>query len=118
MKFTKWANLDVSQSIEIENYRYTRLDPKDTWKTSGGTAATYSMAYTNGGEYQFSSETNSKNTQATLNLAHKFGSLSVKGKLSYLYENREYEDFDITGWYIFYNAGKSTELLCYCFFGL
>ncbi|MBK7291019.1 MAG: SusC/RagA family TonB-linked outer membrane protein [Chitinophagaceae bacterium] len=97
VKFTKWANLDVSQSIEIENYRYTRLDPKDTWKTSGGTAATYSMAYTNGGEYQFSSETNSKNTQATLNLAHKFGSLSVKGKLSYLYENREYEDFDITG---------------------
>lgn len=97
IKFTKWANLDVSQSIEIENYRYTRLDPKDTWKTSGGTPATFGMAYTNGGTYQFSSETNSKNSQATLNLSHKFGDLNIKGKLSYLYENREYENFDATG---------------------
>ncbi len=94
-RVTSWANLDVSHSIESENYLFTSLYPKDTWKASGGTAATFNMAYTNGSLQKFNSETKSQNSQATLNLAKTFGDLDVKGKLSYLYENRTYESTDV-----------------------
>lgn len=92
-KFTSWANLDVLQTLEIENYRYTSYYPKDYWTPTGGTAATNGMSYTNGSMEKFSSETKTANTQVTLNLAEKFGDLSVRGRLSYLYENRYYEDY-------------------------
>lgn len=96
IKFTSWANLDVSHSIETENNRYTQLDPKDTWKTSGGTPATYGMAYTDGGLYKSSYESKNQNTQTTLNLAQRFGNLMTRAKLSYLYENRYYESSSAT----------------------
>lgn len=91
VKFTKWANLDLSQTIEIQNYRYSSISPKDYWSQSGGSAANNFMTYTNGGMSQTTSETSTKNTQATLNLSNQFGDLGVRGKLSYLYENRSYE---------------------------
>ncbi|HVT86563.1 MAG TPA: SusC/RagA family TonB-linked outer membrane protein [Chitinophagaceae bacterium] len=94
VKFTSWANLDLNQTIEIEDSRYTLVVPKDTWTFSGGTAATNGEAYTNGSLSQNSSESINKNTQVTLNLTKKFGGLDVKGKLSYLYENAHYEGFN------------------------
>lgn len=94
VKFTSWANLDLSQTIEIENYRYTSYTPKNNWTYTGGTAATNGMAYTNGGLYKYSSENSTQNTQATLNLHKKFGGLDVNGKLSYLYEDRYFEYYD------------------------
>jgi outer membrane receptor protein involved in Fe transport len=90
-KFTSWADLDVTQTLEIENYRYKSVTPKDYWVQSGGTAATNGMSYNNGSMSQSTSETNTKNTQATLNLNKKFNNLGVHGKLSYLYEDRHYE---------------------------
>ncbi len=83
VEFTDWANLDVTQTIEIENYRRELINPKDTWNNQG--------VYTNGGLTQQSSETSTQNTQVTLNLNKQFGDLIIKSKLSYLGENRHYE---------------------------
>lgn len=91
LKFTRWANMDINHSIELQNYKYTSISPKDYWSQSGGTEATNFMSYTNGGMSQSTSLTNNQSTQITLNLDHKFGKLTTRGRLSYLYENNEYE---------------------------
>lgn len=103
LKLSSWANLDVSQSLEMINYRYTSYNPKDTWKATGGTNATFQMSYTNGSLFKYSDESNTKNTQATLNLSQKFGQLDVKGKLSYLFENRYFESFSTGASQFVYN---------------
>jgi hypothetical protein len=90
VEFTSWANVDVTQTIEIENYRRELVNPKDTWSTTANSDNT-GYVYTEGGMTQESSETSTLNTQITLNLNHKFGDLAVKSKLSYLYEDRHYE---------------------------
>ena len=95
VEFTDWANLDFNQSIEIDNSKGMILNPKDTWTGTGGTAATFGMSYTNGALNNNSTERITKNTQVTLNLAKRIGDLSVKGKLSYLYEDRSYEYFRV-----------------------
>lgn len=98
VKFTNWMNLDIMHSIEIENYRYTNYSPYDTWiVANGGTAPEWGMSYSKGSLYKYSSEANSQNTQATLNMSHKISDLSIKGKLSYLFENRHWEYFDAYG---------------------
>ena len=91
LKFTSWVNLDITHSIELQNYKYANISPKDYWSQSGGTVATNFMSYTNGGMSQSTSLTNNQSTQVTLNLDHKFGKLIARGRLSYLYENNEYE---------------------------
>jgi TonB-linked SusC/RagA family outer membrane protein len=83
VEFTSWANLDVTQTIEIENYRRELINPKNTLNNAN--------AYTGGSLTHQSSETTTQNTQTTLNLHRQFGDLIVKSKLSYLYENRHYE---------------------------
>ena len=55
------------------------------------------MSYTNGGMSQSTNESNTQNSQATLNLTHSFGSLKANAKLSYLYENRRYESNYVSG---------------------
>lgn len=94
-RLAPWANVDVSHSIERSNYRYRNYNPKDTWTPTGGTAATNGMSYTNGNLQDYSQEGNSQNTQATLNLIQDFGDLTMRGKLSYLYENRRSEDYQV-----------------------
>jgi TonB-linked SusC/RagA family outer membrane protein len=84
INFTSWANLDVTQTIEIENRRLETINPKDTYNSS--------YAYTGGSLNQESRETTTANTQVTLNLSKQFGDLALKGKLSYLYEDRHYEN--------------------------
>ncbi|QNA45779.1 SusC/RagA family TonB-linked outer membrane protein [Lacibacter sediminis] len=91
IRFTPWADLDVIQTMETENFRSSSINPQDTWTRSGGTAATMGMSYTQGSMSQSTSESRVNNTQINLNLAHKFGNFSTRGKLSYLYENRNYE---------------------------
>ena len=83
IEFASWLNLDLTQTFEIENYRRELINPKDTWNTQG--------VYTNGSLRHDNSETTTQNSQATLNLNNKFGDLILRGKLSYLYENRHYE---------------------------
>lgn len=97
VKLAPWANVDVTQTLEIENYRYTSYSPYDTWiVVGGGTAPEWGMSYSEGGLYKYSSESNSQNTQVTLNLNHRFSDLVLKSKLSYLYESRQFEDFDVS----------------------
>jgi len=88
IEFARWINLDLSQTIEVQNYRSENINPKDYLTSSGGT---YGVAYTNGSINQSTDETSTYNTQFTFNLGHKFGDLDIKSKLSYLYENRHYE---------------------------
>lgn len=96
VKFTKWMNLDLTHTIEIENYRYTNYSPYDTWiVANGGTAPEWGMSYSEGSLYKYSYESNTQNTQATLNLNHRFRNLAMAGKLSYLFESRHTEDFDV-----------------------
>lgn len=95
-RLTPWANVDLSHSIEKGNYRYRSYNPKDTWTPTGGTAATNGMSYTNGNLEDRSDEVNSQNTQATINLLQDFGNLTLRGKLSYLYENRRFERYDVS----------------------
>jgi TonB-linked SusC/RagA family outer membrane protein len=95
-RVTSWANFDVSHSMERSNYRYRNYSPKDTWTPTGGTAATNGMSYTNGSLQDYSDEGNSQNTQATLNMVKDLGDLTVRGKLSYLYENRRYENYEVS----------------------
>lgn len=83
IRFASWINLDLTQTLEIENNRYELVNPRDTYSTSG--------AYTGGSLRKDSEESTTYNTQFTFNLAKKFGDLDVKSKLSYLYENRYYE---------------------------
>ena len=94
-RLAPWANVDVSHSIERSNYRYRNYNPKDTWTPTGGTAATNGMSYTNGSLQDYSEAGNSQNTQATLNMVKDLGDLTVRGKLSYLYENRRYENYEV-----------------------
>ncbi|MBL3656036.1 TonB-dependent receptor domain-containing protein [Fulvivirga sediminis] len=93
--FTNWLTLDLSQSIEIQNSRYSLNNPANTWTTSGGTDETFGMSYTGGSLTKNSREKITKNTQATLNFNHKFGDLLIKGKLSYLFEDRNNEMFEM-----------------------
>jgi len=92
IKFTEWANLDMTHTIEVINQRTETINPMDTWQRSGGTAATNGMSYTGGSMNQGAYETNTNNTQITLNLSQDFGDLAARAKLSYLYENRHYEE--------------------------
>lgn len=88
IEFTDWANLDVSQTFEIENYRSRTSTPRDylarDYTTTGGSLTKYS------------SERTTENTQITLNLNRQFGDLITRAKLSYLYEDRSFEWFNVT----------------------
>ncbi|HEX2845418.1 MAG TPA: SusC/RagA family TonB-linked outer membrane protein [Chitinophagaceae bacterium] len=89
IRFTSWANLDLTQTIEIENARSETITPKQTYNAN--------YLYTNGSLSQSSSETSTQNTQITLNLNKQFGDLGVRGKLSYLFEDRHYESTGVSG---------------------
>jgi TonB-linked SusC/RagA family outer membrane protein len=83
VKFSRSIDLDIYHSVELENYNYKNVTPKDYWKVAAD-------GYTNGGMSIANSKTNNQNTQATLNLNKQFGELTARAKLSYLYENRKY----------------------------
>ncbi len=97
LKFTEWANLDLTHTIEVINQRTETINPMDTWQRSGGTLDTKGMSYTGGNMSQGSNETKTNNTQITLNLSEEFGDLDVRAKLSYLYENRHYNSHSLSG---------------------
>ncbi|HLF45223.1 MAG TPA: SusC/RagA family TonB-linked outer membrane protein [Chitinophagaceae bacterium] len=96
VKLAKWVNVDVSHSMEIENYRYTSIDPYDTWIIGAGGPTGWGMTYSKGSLFKYSSESVSQNTQATINTTHKLGDLDIRTKWSYLFEDKHYEDFSIS----------------------
>lgn len=97
LRFASWANMDVTQTIEIRNNRSHTINPQDTWTRSGGTAETMGMSYSGGSMSESTNESKTANTQLTLNLSQQFGDLIARAKLSYLYENRHYESNSVSG---------------------
>ncbi len=95
IKLTDWLDVDLSKTIEIENYRYTNYSPYDTWVVSGAQNA-YGISYSKGSLYKYSSESNSQNAQFTINMKHRVGDLNIKSKLSYLDEDLHTENFEVS----------------------
>ncbi|MBK8088723.1 MAG: hypothetical protein IPK31_12690 [Chitinophagaceae bacterium] len=69
IRFTSWADLDVTQTMEIQTNRSSTINPQNTWTRSGGTPATMGMSYSGGSMSQSTNESKTSNTQLTLNLA-------------------------------------------------
>lgn len=95
VEFTNWLNVDVSQSFEVRNSLSTVYFPKDYWNATGGPPEDFGMIYNDGSLTKSSGELLSKNTQVTFNLGGKVGDFSLRGKLSYLYEDRQNETFQV-----------------------
>jgi TonB-linked SusC/RagA family outer membrane protein len=49
VRLARWINVDISHSMEIENYRYTSLDPYDTWIVGAGGPRGGGVTYRKGG---------------------------------------------------------------------
>ena len=94
LKFTDHLNFDVEYSFENNNYRYTRNNKYETYTTTGDALG---FGYSKGSIYKESSLELSQKAQATLNYSQQFGELDVKAKVSYLAEDRQYEQFDASG---------------------
>lgn len=88
-----WANFDASHSQEIQNYNLSNYKAYDTWVIASGGSNDYGINYSKGFLQKSSSNSRVKNTQFTLNLAHKFDDLMVKAKISLLDESNEYNFF-------------------------
>ncbi len=91
VRLTSWADLDLTQTMEISNFREEIINPMDTWQRSGGVIEDNYQKYSGGSISHSTNESKTANSQFTLNLNRKFGDLSTRAKLSYLYENRHYE---------------------------
>jgi len=85
---------ELEYAFESNNYRYTNHNKYTTYTTTGDPIG---FGYSEGSLYKTSSFELSQKAQATLNYSDTFGELEVKGKLSYLIEDRAYEQFDASG---------------------
>ena len=94
IKFSEYLNADVEYSFENETYRYTRSDKYETYTTSGDEIG---FGYSKGSIYKENFFQLSQKAQATLNFAQQYGELDIKAKLSYLAEDRVYEQYRVSG---------------------
>jgi TonB-linked SusC/RagA family outer membrane protein len=94
LKFTDYLNADVEYSFENNTYRYTNNVKYETYTTTGDPIG---FGYSKGSLYKSSSLDLSQKAQATLNFSEEFGDLDVNAKLSYLAEDRAYEDYYAQG---------------------
>lgn len=94
VRFTDFLNADVEYAFENNTNRYTNNVKYETYTTSGDPIG---FGYSKGSLYKSSSLDLSQKAQATLNFSEEFGELDVLAKLSYLLEDREYEDFYAQG---------------------
>jgi TonB-linked SusC/RagA family outer membrane protein len=94
VKFTDYLNADVEYAFENNTYRYTNNAKYETYIQTGDPIG---FGYSKGSLYKSSSLDLSQKAQATLNFSKNFGELDVNAKLSYLAEDRHYEDFYAQG---------------------
>ncbi|PCH75428.1 MAG: hypothetical protein COB98_08970 [Flavobacteriaceae bacterium] len=92
LKFADWVNLETEYSFESINNKYTNYAPYDSWTPSGG-----GLAYSEGSLFKSSSNTLAQKFQSTFNFSKSWTNLNIKGKLSYLMEDSQYEYFDVFG---------------------
>ena len=93
-KFTDYLNFEVEYAFENNNYRFTNNVKYETYTTTGDSIG---FGYSKGGLSKSSSLDLSQKAQATLNFSKTFGELDVNAKLSYLAEDRKYEDYSANG---------------------
>ncbi len=86
---TKWLTVESKYSYEKLNIYYNTYTPKG-YLYNGGADIGGSIF----NEYYFSKY---QVYQTTANIKHKFGDFLVKSKLSYMYEDKYYKDFAVTG---------------------
>ena len=94
VKFADFLNLDAEYSFENNTSRYTSNYKYETYTTSGDAIG---FGYSKGSLEKRSSLNVVQKAQATLNFVNQFGKLDVKGKLSYLAEDRAYDYFSASG---------------------
>jgi TonB-linked SusC/RagA family outer membrane protein len=94
LKITDFLNADVEYSFENNTYRYTNNVKYERYTTSGDPIG---FGYSKGSLYKSSSLDLSQKAQATLNFSKEFGELDVNAKLSFLAEDRGYEDYYAQG---------------------
>ena len=93
-EFTDYLNLELEYAFENNNYRFTRNSKYQTYTTTGDPVG---FGYSEGGLNKSSSLELSQKAQATLNFSKSFGELEVNAKVSYLAEDRKYEQESTTG---------------------
>ncbi|AMC10661.1 hypothetical protein Lupro_05120 [Lutibacter profundi] len=94
INLTNNLSAELEYSFENNNYRYTRNNKYETYTTTGDPIG---FGYSKGSLYKTSSLEFSQKAQATLNFVEQFGELDVKAKLSFLGEDRNYEQFNAAG---------------------
>jgi TonB-linked SusC/RagA family outer membrane protein len=88
-----WA-AELEYAFESNNYRFTNHSKYETYTTTGDAIG---FGYSEGSLFKNSFYELSQKAQATLNFDKTFGDWEVKGKLSYLIEDRTYEQYSASG---------------------
>ncbi|WP_347922608.1 SusC/RagA family TonB-linked outer membrane protein [Pontimicrobium sp. SW4] len=94
LRLTDAVTAELEYAFESNNYRFTRHNKYETYTTTGDPIG---FGYSEGSLNKNSSFELSQKAQATINYAKTFGDLEVKGKLSYLLEDRAYEQVSASG---------------------
>jgi len=94
VKFTDFLNFDAEYSFDSQNITRTINEPYETFEVN---SEELGFGYSKGSLDKRSSLNMIQKAQATLNYADQFGELDVKGKLSFLAEDRHYEYFRVKG---------------------
>lgn len=88
-KPTEWLNFDAKYTMEMQFKHWSNYTPRG-YLYGGG-------QYVDGNVYKEEYSSNYQTFQTTANFHKIFNKLTVKGKLSYLYEDNSYYDFAVTG---------------------
>lgn len=88
-KPTSWLNFDAKYTIEMRFKNWNTYTPRG-YLYGGG-------QYIAGSLYKEQYKSNYQTFQTTANFNKIFGNFTLKGKLSYLYEDESYSDFAVTG---------------------
>tara|TARA_R110002072_G_scaffold21063_2_gene75662 strand:- start:1246 stop:4335 length:3090 start_codon:yes stop_codon:yes gene_type:complete len=85
---------ELEYSFESDTYRFTSNNKYETYTTTGDPVG---FGYSKGSLSKNNYLQISQKAQATLNYVKEFGDLEVKAKLSYLAEDRAYEQYSAAG---------------------
>jgi TonB-linked SusC/RagA family outer membrane protein len=85
---------ELEYSFESDTYRFTNNNKYETYTTTGDPVG---FGYSKGSLSKNNYLQISQKAQATLNYIKEFGDLEVKAKVSYLAEDRSYEQFSASG---------------------
>jgi len=100
-------NVELEYSFENNNYTYVDYDKYSTYNDDGSKLG---FGYTEGGLRKFIYSDLSQKAQATINFAKELNEFELKAKLSYLAEDREYEETDITAQDFLYEGLPSFDV--------